>query len=86
MTYQFECIQKMRFEVYDVDDSVLAPDFCLGYTECTLAEVGERDRKHTKDGRTLCYCELGIISTFMDLVTPPRVRFSFVLSYISADC
>ena len=41
MTYQFECIQKMRFEVYDVDDSVLSPDFCLGYTECTLAEVGE---------------------------------------------
>jgi Ca2+-dependent lipid-binding protein len=39
MTYQFECIQKMRFEVYDVDDSVLSPDYCLGYTECTLAEI-----------------------------------------------
>ena len=46
MTYQFECVQKMRFEVYDVDDSALSPDYCLGYMECTLAEVGERDRKH----------------------------------------
>ncbi|CAI8052267.1 Copine-1 [Geodia barretti] len=39
MTYQFECVQKMRFEVYDVDDSALSPDYCLGYMECTLAEI-----------------------------------------------
>ena len=42
MAYQFEVIQKMRFEVYDDDNSKFIPDFCLGYMECTLAEVGNR--------------------------------------------
>ena len=45
VTYQFEVVQKMKFEVYDVDNGVTAAvssDFCLGLIECTLAEVRER--------------------------------------------
>ena len=47
MVYQFEVIQKLKFEVYDMDNKT--PDFCLGYMECTLAEVREQGKVHFSD-------------------------------------
>lgn len=46
MTYQFEMVQKLKFEVYDVDDgktASISQDFCLGVLECNLGEVRTSD-------------------------------------------
>ena len=41
MTYQFEVVQKLQFNVHDIDNdtATVADDAFLGSIECTLGEV-----------------------------------------------
>lgn len=43
LDYHFEIVQKLRFDIYDIDNKTidLSDDDFLGELECTLGQVGK---------------------------------------------